>query len=332
MHIREIRYRLREDFRLAVISSLSVVTMLGFTPFFIYRVIRAEWAAAALDFSILVSIAVTLFYTWYSGDTQRPSKILMYLLCGASYTGVRLLGPVVLPWMYPMLVSNFFLVNRRHAAGVALGYLLILCLDGHAFPTPLIGGTFIVTTLLTCFYSYIFAYRSEIQRLQLENLATRDALTGMFNRRAFQEELLRAHQAFEREQTICGLLVLDIDHFKQINDTWGHDAGDEVLVRLANLIEHSVRKTDRFFRFGGEEFVLLVSPTQISALRTMAENLCNQVAQDLIYRDRPLTISIGGALLKPTESPGRWFARADAALYRAKKQGRNQAVIDLCEA
>jgi diguanylate cyclase len=329
MHIREIRYRLREDFRLAVISSLSVVTMLGFTPFFIYRVLRAEWAAATLDLGILLSIIVTLLYTWYSGDTKRPSQILMYVLCLAGFTGVRLLGPIVLPWMYPMLVSNFFLVNRRHAVGVAMGYLAVLWLDGHAFQMPLVGGTFTVTALLTCFYSYIFAYRSEMQRLQLENLATRDALTGTFNRRAFQEELLRAHQAFAREQTICGLLVLDIDHFKQVNDTWGHDAGDEVLVQLAYLVEHSVRKTDRFFRFGGEEFVLLVSPTKLSALRTMAENLCDQVAQELIYREKPLTVSIGGALLQPTESPDTWFARADAALYRAKNQGRNRAVIDL---
>ena len=153
-------------------------------------------------------------------------------------------------------------------------------------------------------------------------------MTGAFNRRTFQQELQRAYQAFQRDGTPYGLLVIDIDHFKQINDTWGHDAGDEILVRLAQLIEGSVRKTDRFFRFGGEEFVLLVFPTNFEALGTMASDTCLQVEREIIYEGKPLTVSIGGAVLCPQEAPSAWFARADAALYSAKHQGRNRAIID----
>ncbi|HCK81044.1 MAG TPA: GGDEF domain-containing protein [Candidatus Competibacter sp.] len=324
----EIRYRLRQDFQLAVLSWMGSVALLVITPFFVYRSARGDWVIAAMEGALMAAILATVLYAWLTGDTRRSCLLFMYFDFLLGILAVRLVGQIALPWMYPMLVANFFLVHRHHVIIVSVIYLALLLVEGSAFPGRLAGFGFAATALLVCLYTYIFAYRSELQRQQLENLASRDTLTGAFNRRTFQQELLRAHQAFAREQTVYGLLVIDIDYFKRVNDTWGHDVGDEVLVRLARLVERSVRKTDRFFRFGGEEFVLLVYSTHPDALKAMANNICCQVEKELSYQGKTLTVSIGGALLRPTEGPDAWFARADAALYRAKHQGRNQAVID----
>ncbi|MFZ1492386.1 MAG: GGDEF domain-containing protein [Candidatus Competibacter denitrificans] len=329
MSLREIRYRLRHDFQLAVLSWMALVALSIITPFTIYRLLKADWMMTIVDSVLILAIIATVLYAWYTGNARRSCQALMYFDFVLGIVGVHLFGTAILGWVYPMLVSNFFLASPRHAAVTGTFFLLMLLIIEHQiFSSPLAGFTFMATGLLVCFYTYVFAQRAELQYRQLEDLASRDTLTGAFNRRTFQQELQRAYQAFQRDGTPYGLLVIDIDHFKQINDTWGHDAGDEILVRLAQLIEGSVRKTDRFFRFGGEEFVLLVFPTNFEALGTMASDTCLQVEREIIYEGKPLTVSIGGAVLCPQEAPSAWFARADAALYSAKHQGRNRAIID----
>lgn len=328
MRIREIRRQFQQNFQLAVMTLIGVVALLGMSPFVIYRLLQAQWTAAILEISVMTMMLVAVVRAWRTGDTRRPGQLIMYIGCVGGIILPVVIGPVALFWMYPLIVSSFFLVERREAFVAVIVFLGVLLIDGRAFSSPLSSMAFTITALLITCYTYIFAAHSEAQRQQLEHLASRDTLTGAFNRRTFQQELLRAYQAFTRQKTICGLLVLDIDYFKQINDTWGHDAGDEVLIQLTRLIENSVRKIDRFFRYGGEEFVLLVYPTNLSALETMANHICHQVEQKLSYQGRVITISIGGALLQPEETPDAWFTRADAALYRAKHQGRNRAVID----
>lgn len=328
MSLGEIRYRLRHEFQLAVLSLMALLALSVITPFAIYRLLKADWMIAAVDSLLILAIIATVLYAWRTGNARRSCQVLMYFSSVLGIVGLHLFGAALLSWVYPMLVSNFFLATPRQAALTGTVFLLALSIGYQIFPSPLAGFTFVATAGLVCFYTYVFAERSESQRQQLENLASRDTLTGAFNRRTFQQELQRAYQAFQREAAPYGLLVLDIDHFKQVNDTWGHDAGDEVLVRLAHLIESSVRKTDRFFRFGGEEFVLLVFPINLEALKAMARNLCAQVERKMVYKGKPLTVSIGGAVLCAEEAPGDWFARADAALYRAKHQGRNRAIID----
>jgi diguanylate cyclase (GGDEF)-like protein len=331
MHIREIRYQFRQNFQLAVITLMGTVALLGMSPFAVYRLLRGDWLAGILEAVVISSMVLSVVYAWRTGNCRGPGIVIMYIGFAGQIALNMIVGQIALFWMYPLIVSSFFLVQRRHAFLAMIVLLAISLVDGRAFPSMLISMAFSVTVILICCYTYIFAAQAEAQRQQLEHLASRDTLTGAFNRRTFQQELLRAHQAFTRQKTICGLLVLDIDHFKQVNDTWGHDAGDEVLMHLATLIENSVRKIDRFFRYGGEEFVLLVYPTCLNALKTMAHHVCCEVEQKLSYQGRTITVSIGGALLQPEESPDAWFARADAALYRAKHQGRNRAVIDVGE-
>ncbi len=158
-------------------------------------------------------------------------------------------------------------------------------------------------------------------------MASRDPLTGAQNRRGMGDELAIAIASSTRDGTPLGLLVFDLDHFKAVNDAHGHEAGDEVLVSLADVVRAGTRKGDRFFRLGGEEFALLIPGADDAALHAIAEKLRLRVQDEVACHGQPVTISIGVAALLPGEHVADWLARADAAMYRAKRTGRNRTVV-----
>ena len=163
---------------------------------------------------------------------------------------------------------------------------------------------------------------------RLQELVTTDALTGVKNRRAFDEQLQHAWKVSGRTQNPVSLLMIDVDHFKKINDTYGHEAGDAVLKQVARTLQYATRSTDLTARYGGEEFAILLPATPDDAALLFAEHLRLTVA-DLRWEGRALTISIGVAT-DTAASSGRGICRlvqnADAALYDAKRGGRNRVV------
>lgn len=176
--------------------------------------------------------------------------------------------------------------------------------------------------------------RGELARSQEE--ARADALTGLHNRLAFQEELARlASYAKEDSHAPC-LLIVDIDFFKHVNDTYGHLAGDHVLQTVAQQIKGSVRGRDVVARFGGEEFAILLRDTPHSGCMAVAENVRLHIARTIIQLpqelgfDQPVevTVSLGGAWYREQESSQNLIDRADKALYRSKENGRNQVNWD----
>jgi len=167
-----------------------------------------------------------------------------------------------------------------------------------------------------------FTERKNIED-QLTSLSFTDTLTGAYNRRYFkqkaEEEILHAkklHRSFS-------VILLDLDHFKSVNDTFGHDAGDVVLKALTDLIMQRIRKTDILARWGGEEFVILL--TDISCQQ--AVNIAEKLRQDLMQTDIPpvgyITASFGIASYQDEETIDALFLRADKMMYRAKQEGRN---------
>jgi diguanylate cyclase (GGDEF)-like protein len=327
--IKAIQYRLRSDFQLAIITLLGLISLLGITPFALLRGINGQWLSFAVDATIEVVILGGVLYAWQAGDTRHPSIFLAYFIGVMSVVAVQVLGIPGAYWMYPALIANFFLTDRRHALAIALLALTGLILGDRVFPSLAETASYSVTLVVSALLAYAFAYRTSLQREQLEVLASKDALTNVSNRRTMLEELERARHAFEREQRTYGLLILDLDHFKQVNDRYGHLAGDQVLVKLARLLEQHVRKNDRLFRYGGEEFVLLAMPADPAGLSAMAEKLRVMVEQSVDdSRGHSITVSIGGAVLRREESIDGWFARADTALYVAKNSGRNRAIVD----
>ena len=173
----------------------------------------------------------------------------------------------------------------------------------------------------------------EIERLQVElrEQAARDPLTGLFNRRYLQSTLEREWARCEREQLPLSVLLLDIDHFKQVNDRFGHAVGDQVLVRLGQLLQQWSRREDLACRYGGEEFLLLLpgmgldeAYERAQQLRLAFANLQMQAQDQAI----PLSLSIGVAAAPAHASaPEPLIHRADLALYAAKAQGRNRVEL-----
>ena len=162
-----------------------------------------------------------------------------------------------------------------------------------------------------------------IQKDQYESMAKRDDLTGALNRagaREALEALLR--QNYSGQQQEASLLSIDIDHFKQINDRFGHDVGDDVLKQLTTLIDQHTRAKDRFVRWGGEEFVLICPETQIEHAARLAETLRVKIEQHEFIQGQTITCSFGVTELHANQFQES-FKRADEALYEAKNAGRN---------
>ncbi|WP_150911653.1 sensor domain-containing diguanylate cyclase [Marinobacter halotolerans] len=161
----------------------------------------------------------------------------------------------------------------------------------------------------------------------LNRLARVDALTGLKNRRGLDEALEEEIQRASRQDTGFGLLWLDIDHFKSINDRLGHQVGDEILCRVALWLKAGLRPYDHPGRWGGDEFVVVLSPCDRSTLRQIASRIRETIERDSIETGAPVTVSIGGYFCKPGEDFETVLHRADQALYRGKQQGRNQVYI-----
>ena len=178
----------------------------------------------------------------------------------------------------------------------------------------------------------VVVFREITQQLaieeELEHAAHHDRLTGAFNRHFFDRLVEKECARSARLGAPLPLLLLDIDHFKRINDEHGHLAGDEVLKQLVNHISQRVRETDILTRWGGEEFALLLPDTSLEGARELAESLRTSVeATELVEGLPKLTISLGGTRIHTDESPKASFRRADEALYKAKDSGRNKVCM-----
>lgn len=176
----------------------------------------------------------------------------------------------------------------------------------------------------------IYPLRNCLLYRQSQALALQDKLTGLNNRAAFDDSLRREVGLAHRQHTPLSLVVLDIDHFKAVNDSYGHSAGDKALQVLAESLMETMRGSDIAFRYGGEEFTLILSNTDKNAAYLVAERIrvaasqlsCNDGSRTFGY-----TISLGVAELKQGEKASVLFDRADHALYEAKKSGRNKTLI-----
>lgn len=167
---------------------------------------------------------------------------------------------------------------------------------------------------------------------QLRMVAERDDLTGVDSRSHFMKRAKALLQRAQFEQTPFALFMIDVDHFKRINDTWGHTRGDVILTKIAEVCEHSLRPSDVIGRFGGEEFVVALPQTNTKDAQAVAERLKDNVAELQLLdemRDLRLSVTIGVAVACADDTDlDALITRADNMLYAGKRDGRNQVVID----
>jgi diguanylate cyclase (GGDEF)-like protein len=194
------------------------------------------------------------------------------------------------------------------------------------------GGALLIASILTC--AMVLSRLLDRQQTALvaaSHDALTDPLTGLFNRRMFQDWATTEWSRARRQGTPLSLLVLDIDHFKRINDTFGHAAGDEVLIEITSCLRSLIRKEDLIARVGGEEFAIIMPNLSLADASGFAERLRAGVeAQPLLSGKSTMnvTISIGVAEAQHGPTPIETaLSAADMALYRAKQRGRNRVVV-----
>lgn len=169
-----------------------------------------------------------------------------------------------------------------------------------------------------------------VEHLELRNIAERDSLTGALTRRAFIADIDRKIALFKRGRRPAALVMLDIDHFKAINDTYGHPVGDKAIRAVAQLCESTRRPADTFGRLGGEEFGLLLAETGEASALEAANRFCAALRTLVVDNSPPLrlTASFRVAAIAPDRMTSEtWLAAADAALYAAKREGRNRVCL-----
>lgn len=283
------------------------------------------YAVAALDATLVLLIAGIVFYGWKFGKTERTGRVLVVIGGFGALLSSEMLGVVGLFWMYVAIVANFFLTtNLRFATVFTVLIMILLAVTGKSFENSAQLWSFLATGSLIALLSYIIAQQYSLQRRRLEHLATIDPLTGALNRRSMEQELQMAVEEYARSHAPMAVILMDIDHFKLINDRCGHEKGDQVLQAFASLVMQNTRHIDRFFRYGGEEFLLLLKSSQADEAIAIAEKIRAVVASNDADVLQGVTVSLGLATACAGEAVEQWTSRADAALYTAKNQGRNR--------
>jgi diguanylate cyclase (GGDEF)-like protein len=306
---------------------LCATGAIGVLPFAVIRFMQREWLIGAVDTLIVAGFTVLGVFVLRSRRVRFASVCITVLGVLGLMTTVYLKGAQQVYWAYPALVVAYYLLRPREAVAASAFILVSLFTILRTTIDTFTMTTLLVSLLLTAVFAYAFASLTRGQREQLMNLATRDPLTGAGNRRALSQKMSEVTHVFERTGSPASLVILDLDHFKKVNDEYGHGTGDQILIQLTNILNLRIRVTDSLYRIGGEEFVIVVEGQSIERASRLAEQLRTLVEANELIPNRGVTISLGVAELQSGESGDDWLARADEALYAAKRSGRNATRI-----
>lgn len=311
---------------------------------FLYLLFFGAIGATLLAWINVVSMAIYLSaFTLVRWWRLRPAVLLIW----AESFSHAVLGTLMLGWdsgfyyLLLMFVPLIVIGSPRRRAWVFIASILVFLsalryLSHDLGPLAPISslhlewlnwGNFVLFVVMFAGAAdYYRGQMAKVEAMQLA-LATTDTLTGLFNRRHFNEISERAVAQARRTKSPCAVALLDIDHFKSFNDTHGHEAGDRVLVSVAQTLGASLRESDVLARWGGEEFVLLMADTEMSGALIMAERIRSAVeASEVRYGSVVLrcTISIGLSMVQADQGFNAVMVKADNALYQSKAAGRNR--------
>ncbi len=295
---------------------------------------HVEWSKTLFAFAPAILILAFTLLELSSGNMDNP---LRYIL---SRQGL------CLALLIPLLIFGF--EDRRKVVGV-LGFCVVLFLIfdvasmrlGAFKAGNIIGlssGLFSVISglqyigLAACvLYMQNYTIQHELQTKssteKLYRLAIRDGMTGIFNHTFMEQYITDAINRSKRSQNPLSVLMIDVDFFKQINDNFGHNVGDQVLINLVKVLNNNKRATDYLGRWGGDELVLLLTDTNLAGAAYLAEKLRHLVEEHSFLHSKHLTISLGASEYRDGDTLVNLIERADAAMYRAKRGGRNKVEI-----
>ena len=349
--------------RIFICALFSIPLNLSYVIVFLLRVPVSEVEAAwriGIIWSHLVMMALMALLGGLALKARRSQtgvgvkflRLAMpvaYLAGGVVITGIdQLVTTNITPYLLvSLLVGTMFLIRPHYvlllftASFAALYYVLGFGADPDVVLSNRINGIaamavgFALSVAMWRHFSVeirqrrqIEAQSEELERVnrELQNMAFTDSLTGLPNRRYFDQAMARELAAIERGGPPASIIEFDLDHFKEINDTCGHAAGDEILRQVATLVNGIIRKADMIARYGGEEFILLLPATALDGAQEAAEKLRLRIEEHPFLADgQEVRLSASFGVAELSMDPAKSFYRSvDHALYRAKQMGRNR--------
>lgn len=309
--------------KLPVISVLALLAW-GLLMAFCFYMSRKK---KAFQMPVLTSAAAMLFiapvlWIYNGGSTGGSQYFLIFIgILAAIVNNSRLRYYLLL--IFILLLSG--LISIEYLYPESISYFTS---PGQRFISVLLGFNLSALTIVLLFAVFADGYRLEQQRVKqyaqnMEEIAITDGLTGLYNHRFVRQRLEEEISKARRYKRKLSVIMLDIDHFKKLNDTQGHQYGDYVLKRIAEILQQSVRNTDTIGRYGGEEFIIICSETGLAEAYRLANRLRAEIERSQFKRQVQVTIS-GGVAELHEEDIQQLVEKADRCLYSAKRLGRNR--------
>jgi diguanylate cyclase len=306
--------------------ALSTVAVVFLIPFAVNDLWKGRIVLGSSVLAVVAALAVDVIALYRHRTPPIPYWLLLVPIAATISITLRTLGVIGAFWCYPAVLFFHFVLSRRLANLCSVALLVDATLTVHRYLGMRVTVRFGASLTLTIVIINIIQTIIRDLQTKLLSLSITDPLTGAFNRRHMQDRLLDALQASHRGGGPTTILIIDIDHFKRVNDERGHEAGDGVLKGIVALVTERSRRIDLLFRMGGEEFLLLLPATAEGQAATLAEELRATIAAAPLLDGRPVTVSIGVGELSPDDTVHTWIKRVDDALYAAKNAGRNRVV------
>ncbi|GAA6152628.1 GGDEF domain-containing protein [Pseudoteredinibacter isoporae] len=331
--------------RRSVIRALSLFTAWGGVVFVIVNSVRGLYLIAGIEFVA----AMVAGFSYYQLEHTRNLKAwcIGFILCFYSIMMFILFlpntSPTVFVWIFSIPLISYLTLGSYLGLRFTAAYLaltIVVFLLRFELEVVLMTMSSTLNVALCCGLIWVFSHIYEINRersqAQLMKMAAEDSLTAMYNRLRLAEIFEREVRVAQRNELELSLLLIDIDHFKQVNDCHGHDVGDRILVGVADLIRQHSRQTDYGFRVGGEEFCLILSGAGLSAASKVAESLRGAIeAKQFQAGNEQLSVTVSIGVAEFAVDAGDLddlYRCADQRLYQAKTEGRNQVIGERFEA
>jgi len=307
-----------------VLLWFSGLTSVSITPFALIRFYQHDTIIALIDASIALVMFSLFIYLYISKNIKVAKSFFAVFAMLAVLTSITIKGETQVLWVFPTIVSIYYLMSLKTARNIIVLFIVLLLFTLYSQTNLIYLLTIAMTSILTSALAYVVFMSYNNQNKRLESLASIDALTSSGNRRALDLQLSKVISSQQREPYEVCLVLFDLDYFKEINDEYGHAAGDQILITLCDLIKKNTRVLDSLYRYGGDEFIIMPLNMNLEAAIKFAEKVRKVIELHEFHLNIPVTVSIGVAEFKIGDTPESWISRADKLLYKVKSAGRNK--------
>ncbi|MEX1033381.1 MAG: GGDEF domain-containing protein [Cellvibrionaceae bacterium] len=311
------------------VMAYQIYSVIGFlvAPFSVWALFRGQFLLAIPPLATAILCIINVFhFRKHNRFYVSPTLISFFYIINVVII-IHELGAVGAYWAFPTMLALYWVHERRLAIQMVTVFYVGVCASSYvSLPietTFRIGATLLTTGV----FFNIAAAMLERQYEELKKLTVTDHLTGAFNRRYMDTKIDELIERRKRIRTNAAMIALDIDHFKKINDEFGHSVGDTVLIDIVDLIKSRVRVLDSVCRSGGEEFIIILPDTSENQAKALGEELRLFISDSPLLKNSQVTVSCGVSGLMKGDSRDSWLRRCDQALYTAKRSGRNTVAV-----